>query len=225
MVFIHWTAATPILQNPVADNIPGASVDMKVFIMECVPSLSFSNPTSIFLSLFTWSSCCTFNFRTVMFFKSFQDETECRPHWLVFKEKWLTAKPELMLWQGTALAEVLFVHSDKRLQALQVNHVRKKPNFVNQKFRLLPEQTRPCILLSKAVGTPCLLWLTWTELKFSKIRTGVKEYDQPLTRTRMVCVELVSAHIGWLAKHLYSPASSKSTEAISSLPLSMALPS
>ena len=137
----------------------------------------------------------------------------------------LKKKTELMLWQGTALAEVLFAHSDKRLQALQVNHIRKKPNFVNQKFWLLPEQTHPCILIPKAMGTPFLLWLTWTKLKLSKIRTGVKEDDQPLTRTRMVCVELVSAHIGWLAKHLYSPASSKSTEAISSLPLSMGAPS
>ena len=160
-----------------------------------------------------------------MFFKSFHDESECCPHWLVFKEKWLTAKPELMLWQGTALAEVLFAHFDKRFQALQVNHLRKKPNLVDQKFWLLPEQTHPCILIPKAMGTHFLLWLTCTELKFSKVRTGVKEYDQPLTRTRMVCVELVSAHIWWLATHLYSPASSKSTEAISSLALSMGAPS
>ena len=77
----------------------------------------------------------------------------------------LKKKTELMLWQGTALAEVLFAHSDKRLQALQVNHIRKKPNFVNQKFWLLPEQTHPCILIPKAMGTPFLLWLTWTKVK------------------------------------------------------------
>ena len=35
--------------------------------------------------------------------------------WPVVEEKWLTAKPELMLCQRTALAEVLFAHFGKRL--------------------------------------------------------------------------------------------------------------
>ena len=59
----------------------------------------------------------------------------------------LTAKPELMLHQGTALTEVLFAHFHKNVQVLQVNHDRngrrKKEKIVNLEFLLRSEPSHP----------------------------------------------------------------------------------
>ena len=92
-----------------------------------VLSLSFVPFHSHLLFLYTAADVHFFNFWTIMFSRVFLVKMNAAcSQWLIVKDKWLTAKPEIMLHQGTALMEVPFTYFNKRFQALQANHTRKR---------------------------------------------------------------------------------------------------